>query len=65
MTDRSYRFEVGAFECVAISDGSLNYPLESMFANVPREQVEAVLREKGLPTAHLTTPYTILYVNTG
>ncbi|MDQ4078216.1 MAG: MBL fold metallo-hydrolase [Chloroflexota bacterium] len=65
MTDRSYRFEVGAFECVAISDGSLNYPLESMFANVPREQVEAVLQEKGLPTAHVTTPYTILYVNTG
>ena len=30
----SFRFEIGEFECVSVSDGALNYPPESFFANV-------------------------------
>lgn len=36
-----------------------------MFANVPREQVEAALRQRGLPIESVTTPYSYLFVNTG
>jgi glyoxylase-like metal-dependent hydrolase (beta-lactamase superfamily II) len=60
-----YHFRVGHFDCVAISDGSLNYSVESFFANAPREQVQAALHQHGLPTTQITTPYTCLFVNTG
>ena len=61
----SYRFKLGDFECVSISDGSLDYPPQNFFANVPKEQIEEVLRQRNLPTDHITTPYTYLFVNTG
>ena len=65
MDTGSYRFTLGRFQCVSVSDGAFNYPLESFFANVPREQVEEVLRRHNLPTDHVTTPYTCLFVDTG
>jgi hypothetical protein len=34
----SFRFEIGGFECVSVSDGALNYPPESFFSNVPLER---------------------------
>jgi hypothetical protein len=33
----TFRFRVGEFECVSVSDGGLNYPLQSLFSNVPLE----------------------------
>ena len=65
MCTGSYRFPLGEFECVSLSDGSLDYPLKSFFANVPLEQVEEALRRRDLPTDYITTPYTYLYVDTG
>lgn len=59
-----YRFNLGNFECVSISDGSYDYALHAFFANVQIEKVQEVLRERNLPTDHVTTPYTYLYVNT-
>lgn len=44
---------------------AFNYPLESFFANAPGEQVEESLRRHGLPTEQITTPYTLLFVDTG
>jgi glyoxylase-like metal-dependent hydrolase (beta-lactamase superfamily II) len=61
----SYRFPLGGFDVISISDGAFNYPLESFFANVPREEVEEVLRRRNLPTDRVTTPYTCLFVDTG
>src|SRR5215208_4814161 len=61
----SFRFEVGEFECVSVSDGALNYPPETFFSNVPLERVEEALRERNLPTAQVMTPYTCLYIDTG
>jgi hypothetical protein len=52
----SFRFEIGEFECVSVSDGALNYPPETFFANVPLERVEEALRERNLPTAQIMTP---------
>ena len=65
MSNGSYRFKLGDFECVSLSDGSLDYPLHNFFANVPTADVEAALRQRDLPTDYITTPYTYLYVDTG
>ena len=61
----SFRFGVGQFECVSLSDGALNYPPESLFSNVPLERVEEALRKLDLPTSQVMTPYTCLYIETG
>ncbi len=65
MDTGSYRFALGGFQCVSVSDGGFNYPLESFFANAPREQVEEALRRHNLPTDRVATPYTCLFVDTG
>lgn len=65
MNTGSYRFTLGGFHFISINDGTFNYPLESFFANVPREEVEEALRRRHLPTDRITTPYTCLFVDTG
>ena len=65
MDTGSYRFALGEFRCVAVSDGAFNYPLEAFFANVPRTRVEGVLQQHDLPTDRVATPYTCLFVDTG
>jgi glyoxylase-like metal-dependent hydrolase (beta-lactamase superfamily II) len=60
-----YHFTVGKFSCVALSDGGLNYPIGIFFKGMPSEQVETILRDHNLPTSHIYTPYTLLYVDTG
>jgi glyoxylase-like metal-dependent hydrolase (beta-lactamase superfamily II) len=65
MNTGSYRFKLGAFDCVSLSDGSLDYPLKNFFANVAVERVEQALKQRGLPTDYITTPYTYLYIDTG
>jgi glyoxylase-like metal-dependent hydrolase (beta-lactamase superfamily II) len=64
MNTGSFRFKVGTFECVSISDGNFNYPVESFFANVPTKQIEATLHQHALPLGQIATPYTCLYINT-
>jgi glyoxylase-like metal-dependent hydrolase (beta-lactamase superfamily II) len=65
MNTGSYHFPLGGFDVISISDGAFNYPLETFFANVPREEVEEALRRHHLPTDRITTPYTCLFVDTG
>jgi glyoxylase-like metal-dependent hydrolase (beta-lactamase superfamily II) len=65
MDTGSYRFALGGFECVSVSDGAFNYPLESFFANPPTDQVVEALRRHNLPTDRVATPYTCLFVDTG
>jgi glyoxylase-like metal-dependent hydrolase (beta-lactamase superfamily II) len=60
----SYSFRIGALECICLSDGSLHYPLGAFFKNVPIDEVQALLRERDLPTDGIVTPYTYLYVRT-
>jgi glyoxylase-like metal-dependent hydrolase (beta-lactamase superfamily II) len=55
---------LGDFKCVSLCDGSVDYPINSFFANVPLDQVEAALRQRELPVEYVTTPYTYLYVDT-
>jgi glyoxylase-like metal-dependent hydrolase (beta-lactamase superfamily II) len=61
----SYHFQLGRFECLALSDGSWDYPLKNLFANAPLEQIQEALRRRNLPIDYITTPYTCLYVDTG
>ena len=65
MSTNSYRFKLGEFECVSLSDGTMDYPLQNLFANVPKVQIEEILQQRNLPIDFITTPYTFLYVNTG
>jgi glyoxylase-like metal-dependent hydrolase (beta-lactamase superfamily II) len=60
-----YRFKLGELDCVSLSDGCWDYPLESFFANVPVEQIQEALTRSSLPTDRITTPYTYLYIHTG
>ena len=60
-----HHFKIGDFKCMCINDGGKNYPLERFFKNVPREQIENVLRERNLPIDFIYTPYTHLIVDTG
>jgi glyoxylase-like metal-dependent hydrolase (beta-lactamase superfamily II) len=61
----SFRFEIGEFECLSVSDGAFNYPPESLFASVPLGSIEEALRERNLPTTQIMTPYTCLFIDTG
>lgn len=65
MDAASFRFTLGEFECVSVSDGALNYPPDTFFANAAPEDVEEALRQRNLPTGQITTPYTLLFVDTG
>ena len=33
-------FSIGDIQCVAISDGTFSYPVEWIFSNAPKEQLE-------------------------
>ncbi len=65
MSNGFHRFRLGEFACLALRDGSFNYPLESLFANAPAPELTAVLQRHGLPTDHIVTPYTCLFIDTG
>jgi len=63
--DTYYRFMLGQFSCVAISDGGLNYPIESFFKGIDPDRAKMILHAHQLPTHHVYTPYTLLFIDTG
>jgi glyoxylase-like metal-dependent hydrolase (beta-lactamase superfamily II) len=65
MQAENYRFQLGNFTCNSLLDGYVNYPIQNIYSNVPKEQVEAELRRQALPIDFVTTPYTYLLVQTG
>lgn len=65
MSTESYRFKVGAIECIAVSDGTFAYAPDSFVANAPIERFEQELRDHNLPTNEIISTYTCLLVNTG
>jgi len=75
MTTDIYRFQVGDFQCVAVSDGTHTYapptfppPAIFLFTNAPREHLEKTLGEHNLNLEQWTewvSPYICLVVNTG
>ena len=75
MNRHVYRFKVGSFECMAVSDGAHTYapptfppPAALLFINAPGEHLARVLRDHNLnPTEWVewTCPYICLLVDTG
>ena len=72
MDARHHRFSVGAFECLAVSDGALvSEPPEApgpiLFANAPPAELDAAVRESGgsTPWTRWTEEITCLLVDTG
>ncbi len=65
MEAETHRFKIGAFDCLAVSDGTFAYPAGLLFANARKEDYEQGLRERHLPLDQITTPYVCLYLDTG
>ena len=75
MSKEIYRFKIGSFECVTVSDGTHIYappvfppPASFLFVNAPRQRLEQVLREHGLQEERWVewlSPYICLVVDTG
>ena len=65
MDDGCMPFQLGRVRCIALSDGSISYPLGHMFAGIPKGQVEEALRSHNLPVDFVTTPCTCLLIETG
>ena len=74
MDVESYRFKVGNFKCIAVSDGTHTYappdfppPATLLFSNAPGESLEPALRQHNLPAPWTawTSPYICLVVDTG
>jgi glyoxylase-like metal-dependent hydrolase (beta-lactamase superfamily II) len=60
-----YRFKIGKFDCISISDGTYDYDPLHIFPDMPGEQVKQLMRDHHLRTDKLISPYTFLFVDTG
>jgi glyoxylase-like metal-dependent hydrolase (beta-lactamase superfamily II) len=74
MNGGSYRFKVGSFKCIAVSDGTHTYappdfppPATLLFSNAQVESLETTLRKYNLPAPWVEwiSPYICLIVDTG
>jgi len=70
MSNESYRFKLGAFECIVVSDGTFAYPhpAQIFFANAPKECLQQVLREHNIESEQweqYVSPYPSLVIHTG
>jgi len=71
----TYRFNIGEFRCIAVSDGSHTYtppnfppPPVFLFANASEEQLNNVLHEYNLDSktwSEWVSPYICLLIDTG
>ena len=74
MSNETYRFKIGRFECIAVSDGTLTYtpptfppPATLLFTNAPSKRLEQVLIEHNLQPEQWvkwTSPYICLIAKT-
>ena len=70
MNNNSYRFKVGSFDCIAVSDGTFTYPdpLHLLFPTAPAESRDQALRRQNIDPGQWTewvSPYICLAINTG
>ena len=64
-SNESYKFKIGDFDCIVLSDGAFSYPDHSFFVNAPKESLEQVFREHNIPPGEITVPWICLFINTG
>lgn len=70
LSNENYRFKLGTFECIVVSDGTFAYPhpAQFFFANAPKDRLEQVLREHNLDPKQweeYVSPYPSLVIQTG
>lgn len=70
MSAETFRFNLGAIECIVVSDGYFAYPEphRTLFANPRRECLDLALREHGIEPQQwqqYVSPYSCVVVNTG
>jgi glyoxylase-like metal-dependent hydrolase (beta-lactamase superfamily II) len=75
VSEESYSFKIGGFNCLAVSDGTLTYapptfptPATLLFANAPKALLEQVLSEHGLQLkqwVEWVSPYICVVIDTG
>jgi glyoxylase-like metal-dependent hydrolase (beta-lactamase superfamily II) len=59
-----FHFSVGAFDCLAINDGSIVGNAEMLFANAPASELAQTLRAHALEPDHLPSTWSCLLVKT-
>ena len=59
------RFEVGPLTCIAIKDGTGQYPTAMFLTNLARERYEPLLRQRGEDPERVELPYTCLVIDSG
>jgi glyoxylase-like metal-dependent hydrolase (beta-lactamase superfamily II) len=60
-----YRFKIGRFDCISVSDGTFDYNPMHLFPDLTEEQIKEVLREHHVNSDKIVSPYTFLFVDTG
>ena len=65
MSIETYRFKIGAYECVSIMDGTAEIEARSLFANAKKEHLEQAFREHNVQQERVVTPIICMMVNTG
>jgi glyoxylase-like metal-dependent hydrolase (beta-lactamase superfamily II) len=60
-----YRFKIGHFECISVSDGTYDYVPSSLFKTLAEEEIINYLDDYPLVSGKIRSPYTFLYVDTG
>ena len=59
VNNESYRFKIGAIECIAVSDGTFAYAPDAFVANVPTERFQQELHDHKLPVDQIMRNFTI------
>lgn len=70
MSNESFHFQLGAFNCMVVNDGNSVYsdPAQVFFVNAPREHLKKVLMDHNLDISkwkEYVSPYSSLLINTG
>jgi glyoxylase-like metal-dependent hydrolase (beta-lactamase superfamily II) len=63
--DKFYRFSIGHFDCLSVSDGTFDYDPNHLFLGKSEEEISEIMLKHNMATDIITSPYTFLYVNNG
>ena len=61
----AYRFSIGAFDCIAVNDGDMDYDASDYVANAEAEEVANALAAHGHQPDRIPSPYSGLVIRTG
>ena len=60
-----FKFRIGNFDCISVSDGSFDYDPVTLFENYTKEDILKFLGDYPIISGKIRSPYTFLYVDTG